>query len=920
MARNGSLYYRYRGYRRRRRKGRGMPRWLVALAGLGAVALIALAAGAGVSYGVYRSYADDFVPPDEHIGALSQGGVRYYDRNNVFLGEKLSSEQREPVPLSEMSLALIGATVAAEDASFWDNPGVNIKGLARAAWDNFAPPFISGQPGFLEGAGGSSITQQLVKNVYFTEEERAERSVERKLKETVYALKITQDYEKPQILEWYLNLINYGNQFYGAQAAARGYFDKDAKDLTLAEAATLAGIPRCPACYNPFTVPEEARLQRNVVLRRMYEEGYIGGVQLLQAGVEPLGLNPGRYEDIRAPHFVLHVVQPQLIAMFGEEALEYGGLKVYTTVDLELQAKAQAILEEKITAYEYSGGHNGAFVAIDPDTAQILAYIGSRDYNRDDIDGQNDMAGALNSPGSSFKPVVYLTAFMNLGWGPGTKILDTPFPMEFWDSDSPPRNPDGGFRGPLSARKSLGNSLNIPAVKTLMYAGKENVCAQAEKMGYTSIDCAQLGPSMAIGGVDLKLIDQVYAYTAFPNLGIQKGVDLPSSSRGLNPIAILRVEDRDGNVLYPHADGEPDQEGPVVQEQRVAPAAQAALINEILTDPNAHCITYGCGHLTIPGRTLAAKTGTSEPYEDCPGCIGETWVIGYTPQIVAGTWFGNADNTPMHSISSYNVSWETVRDFMIEYHADLPVEEFPKPEGLVKAKVCMPSGLRPSEDCPPGAITEEDWFAKETLPKKEDDWWKRARVDVCSGLLPGEGTPAGCTGTRYYLQIPEGLSAWERNQAHEWAARVGGIVGQVPEEETQAGDITIAITSPANGAQIIAGSEVTITGRADSSNFKSWRLEYSSAPWAAGWTRITRGNKPISDGTLGVWNTGGLAPGMYTIRLVVTDKRVGEIAVSVQVELTAAPVPTPVPTPAPTPEPTPTVEGGGQRPPGPPGR
>ncbi|OGO51679.1 MAG: hypothetical protein A2148_09955 [Chloroflexi bacterium RBG_16_68_14] len=894
MARNGA-YYRYQAYRHRRRNGKGMPGWLKALLALAALSALALGIIAGVGYGLYRSYADDLVPPDEALAKLPRSGARIMDRNGKFLYQFVDDQSglRQPVPLDEISDYLIDATIAAEDSSFWDNPGVNFRGLTAAALENFSP--FGGTPGFLEGRGGSSITQQLVKNVYFSPEERAKRSVQRKLKETVLALELTRKYDKEQILEWYLNLISYGNIYNGVEAASRGYFGKPAQDLTLAEAATLAGIPSCPSCYDPINQPDAALKQRTHVLKRMHDEGFISSAQFWEAVAQPLGVKPQRF-PIEAPHFVFNVVQPELERLFGEEALRRDDLVVYTTLDLDKQRRAEAILEEWITTFEYSGGHNGAVVAINPKTAEIEIYAGSRDYFREDIDGQNDMAAALNSPGSAFKPFTYITAFMTLGWGPGTMILDSPIPSQYWDGANPPRNPIA-HSGPITARNALGNSLNIPAIKTILYTGVENVIPQAKKMGITSLDNRQLGPSMTVGGVDVKLIDMVYGYTVFPNLGVLKGVETavarPEGNRSLDPVAILRVESRDGEVLYPLVDGQPAPEGPQILEERVAPAQEAYLITSILSDGQAQCLTFGCGGLSI-GRPMAVKTGTSEPYEF--RAIGDTWAIAYTPQVVVGSWFGNADNSPMTDITSTSVSWRTVRDMMIAYHENLPVEPFARPDGLATASVCVPSGLKPTPAC--AKTTPPDLFAAGAVPQKEDDWWQVARIDTRTGKLASPLTPPQYVEERRFLQIPEYVSGFARDQALEWAKELEASAEDVPKEQTKPSDLPVAITSPANAATV--RGVITITGRAASSKFVSYRLEYRSDTPRGDWTLITESASPVSDGTLGSWDTRLLPPTLYTIRLVVVDEERGEIIDRVQVLVLP---PTAPATPTPTVEP-----------------
>jgi membrane peptidoglycan carboxypeptidase len=881
---------------------------LVVLSGLIGVSIAVVFA---VGYSVYQSYADDLIPPDEAIAKLPRGGARILDRNGVQLYQFVDdvSGINEPLTLEELrgtagGTYLVGATVATEDASFFDNPGVNIEGLAAATIDNFWP--FGDSPGLFEGRGGSSITQQLVKNVYFPPEERGDRTVSRKLKETVLALELTREYEKDQILMWYLNLISYGNIYNGIQAASEGYFGKDATDLTLAEAATLAGIPACPTCYDPINAPDEALARRNYVLRRMYEEDYIDGGQLYQATAQPLGAQVRPF-PVEAPHFVFNVVEPELIRRFGEEAVSQEGLVVYTTLDLQWQHKAEDALEGYIAANESSGGHNGAAVGIDPKTAETIIYVGSRDYFNEDILGQNDMADALNSPGSSFKPIMYLTSFIKNGWGPGVTIMDTPLQSKYWDGARPPRNPVA-HSGPITIRNALGNSLNIPAVKTILYTGVPEVVEQAEKMGITGLDPSFLGPSMTVGGVDVKLNDMVYAFSVFPNLGMLKGVDSTverdPTERTLDPVSILRVEDRDGNVLYPKVDEQP-VEKPVLVEERVAPPEESYMITDILSDSSAHCITYGCGYLTIPGHPIAMKTGTSEPYEF--NAIGDTWTIGYTPQLVFGTWFGNADNSPMYGINSTTVSTATVKEFMAAYHAEQPVEQFTRPEGLSEASLCIPSWLLPTASCP--VKTPNDLFATRSLPSKADDWWQVVLIDTRTNKLANDLTPEQFVEERRYLNIPSGLTEFAHDEAMGWQYVLQGTGGAPPTEQTDPSDIPAVINSPANGMQ--ADGVLSVLGRASSEQFESYRLEYHSE--GGDWVLLMESTTPVEDGVLGVWDTTPLPVGLYTLRLTVVDGERGDLAFSVQIVVVAPGDAEPLPTAA---EPTPIVPGGARQSPG----
>jgi len=843
---------------------------------------------------IYRSYADDLVPIEEALAQQSAGGAEIYDRNGRPLYEFVDDLEglRRPVPLSDVSRYLIDATIATEDSSFYSNPGVNIKGLLRAAYENFFP----GQPGFLKGSGGSSITQQLVKNIYISQAERQKRSISRKLKETAYAIELTNRYSKDQILEWYLNQIPYGGIYNGIEAAAQGYFGKTAKDLTLAEAALLAGIPACPRCYDPRENLPAAIERRHQVLMLMLEENKITPEEAWIANQAPVELAPSWFL-IDAPHWVLSYVGPELEKMFGRQMLYRGGLRVTTTLDLDLQKKAEAILEEKISDYEEtSGGHNGALVALDPTTGEILAYVGSRNYFREDILGQNDMAQAVNSPGSSLKPFNYVTSFMKLGWGPGTLVLDTP--VSFTEADGKvftPRNPSGDFKGPISIRTALGNSLNVPAFKVILATGVQDVVNTAKKMGLTELT-GSYGPSFTIGGVDVKLVDMVFGYSVFANNGVMRGVptvlDLPEGDRTLDPVSILRVEDSEGNVLFDANDQR--------QDLPIIPAEYAYLITSILSDPQAQCLTFGCGGLSIPGQQAAIKTGTSEPYEDSHA-IGDTWAMGYTPNLVVGVWAGNADNSPMWNILSTSISWRALRDFMEAALEGKPALTFEQPPGVVKATVCFPSGKLPTEYC---GKTVDDLFAADSLPKQKDDWWRPLKIDSRNGLLATEMTPPQFIQERVFLVLPEGLTGFDRQQAEEWARALG--VALAPTERSDPKNLPVLITVPAWGATV--SGVITVSGRAASGDFESYRLEYGAGASPAAWTAILESTTLVSDAVLGSWDTRGLAPGAYTLRLVVRDRGRGELSTITTVTVGRRGSPTPVSSPHPSPTSTPTPQ------------
>ena len=914
---------------RLRRTGGGaragaLPRWLQALIGLAGIGVIGLAIAGGTGYGVYRSYADGLRPPGEVIAQEPSGGAQIFDRKGTLLYEYVDDRSglRSPVKLDEISPWMIAATISTEDASFWTNPGLNTRGLARAGLEALHLRSADAE----STTGGSSITQQLVKNVYIPANERYQRSdkvklYKRKLKETIYAIELSDRYSKNQILEWYLNQISYGGLYNGVEAASLGYFGKHAKDLTLPEAALLAGIPAGPSKYDPINHPDATTERRNEVLRLMKSRTRVdveSDGQKLPASrfqvngdgttidatdtafyistVSPVNIVKQRF-PVQAPHWVFDYIQPQLEHDYGKEALYRGGLRVTTTIDLDLQLKAQAALERWISEFEdQSDSHNGALVAIDPRTSEILTYVGSRDYFRDDIQGRNDNASALNSPGSTLKPFTYTAAFERLGWGPGTEILDTP--VSYPDQDDKtftPRNPSGDFHGPISAHDALGNSLNIPATKVAVTVGIDNVAAEYKKFGITGLDGRSFGPSITVGGIDVKLVDVTYAYSVLAANGVMRGVPtrqtLDQGNRKLDPVSILQIMRQDGSVLYPTTEDHRVK----VQEEKVVEPQNAFQITSILSDPSSFCITYGCGALSI-GRTWGVKTGTSEPFEDSHD-IGETWTYGYTPDLVAGVWAGNSDNSRIHGILSTSISYRAVRDFMIDALADTPASEFTRPPGLSTVDTCTPSGLRANDTC---GRKVKNLLPDATAPKKDDDWWRSVKVDIRNGLIATELTPPQFIQQRFGLNIPPSVQGFARTQDEEWAKILGA--GSAPTDKSN-GQTPVSIVSPRTGDKLRDKTYVPITGQASSPDFTAYRVEYGAGSPPFEWHLIVRSQQPQASGGLALWNLAGVPDGTYTVRLVLEDAKKGELSTFVVVTVgngsargtpTVEPSPTPI--------------------------
>ena len=882
-----------------RGKGTKARSWL--LMALGAMFLLLILAGGAVvgggaiyAYNQYNEIAAGVVPPGELIADLPRGGARIYDRNGELMYEFVDefTGLRRPVPIEEISRWLIDATISVEDPTFYENSGLNTRGLTRAALENLTP--YGGD--FLEGSGGSSITQQLAKNVYIPLEERAERSVDRKVREMVIALELTDEYTKDQILTWY------GGIYTGIEAASQGYFGKTAAELTLAEASLLAGIPQRPALYYPFNhidtltgqlaIGSPPRIRQSQVLDLMVLRGAITPAEAEEARSTLLDFKPNRFE-ISAPHFVLGRIDQEIRARFGDKTLVSDGLEVTTTLDMNLQREAERLIQEQVLRVEQkSNAHNGAFVAMDVTTGQILAYVGSRDYFREDIEGRNDNATAANSPGSTLKPFTFMTAFMQ-GWGTGTGIIDAPYTLIDPGSGASysPRDPISTFLGPITAASALGNSLNITAVKAIEFAGVGNTISVLKQMGHTALDNpAGYGPSLTLGGGEITLMDQVIAYGTLAANGVMRGqeivvTEVDPGERTLEPIALLKVVDADGDVLYEL------YESHQLEERRVVASEFTSLVTGILSNGKNQCITYGvCYALSMPdGRPSAAKTGTSEPYENSRQ-IGETWTLGYTPYLVSGAWIGNADNAPMVDISSAGASTTVWKQFMVfaSAYLELPASPFFDDPSVVEREVCWPSGRLPTDLCPQ-INRYTSLYASAVLPQDEDDrpdfedsWWQLVGIDTRTGLLATEETPASFVREEVRLSLPEDeIEDW--NGLEKWAAEQGILSLLAPSDELSEGPLPAQIVKPRPDEKI--KGRYVVSGRADSADFTRYTLEWGRGLDPDSWIQIRSQTRRIVAGTLGVWDTTLLPNGVYTLRVLLEDKELGVRQYQVSVEV-----------------------------------
>ncbi|MCX7616186.1 MAG: penicillin-binding protein [Patescibacteria group bacterium] len=612
------------------------------------------------------------LPHPERIDNLQPiQSTKIYDRSGEILLWEIHGEQnRTVVPSEEIPDYAKKATVAIEDQGFYNHSALDLKAIFRALLKNIITGNFS--------QGGSTITQQLVKNVFLT----PEKTLKRKIKEIILAYWIEKNYSKDQILTQYLNQIPYGSNAYGIESAAKMFFGKKAKDLTIAESAALAALIQSPSYYSPWgSHLEELINRKNYVLKQMKNLGFIDEQQLEQALGEKLNFLAPNIGSLKAPHFTM-MVREYLINKYGEEAVENGGLKVITTLDWKMQEKAEAAVKEGVKRNkELYKGDNAALVAQDPKTGQILALVGSADYTDKSIDGNFNVAvQGKRQPGSTFKPFAYLTAFKK-GYTPQTIVFDVPTefslnkercPLEVNFSNRDPfcfhpQNFDEIFRGPVSFKQALAQSINVPSVKVLYLAGLKETIETAKKLGITTLgDESRYGLSLVLGGGEVKLIDLVNAYSVFA----QEGIKHPQSF-------ILKVEDQKGRVLEEYKD-DPVQ---VIEPQ------YARLINDILSDVNlrAGLFQSSLSLTTFEGYQVALKTGTTNDYKDA-------WVVGYTPFLTVGVWAGRTDNKPMEkrggSILAAVPIWNS---FLKEIIFNYPPETFTPPDP-VSSSVPMLNG------------------------------------------------------------------------------------------------------------------------------------------------------------------------------------------------------------------------------------
>lgn len=642
-----------------------------------------------------------------------------YDRSGNLLYEIFADENRTPIQLDSLPKFVYQSSIAIEDQNFYRHFGFSIQGIMRALKNTVFQNKLQ---------GGSTITQQLVKTALLT----PERTIQRKIREAVLTLAVEVLYSKNQILEMYLNHIPFGGTAYGIEAAAQRFFGKEAKDLKLEEAALLAGLPQAPTAYSPFSNPEKAKARQFEVLRRMQEDGYISQEEADSAFQKEL-VFAAPTTDIRAPHFVFYV-KALLEERYGLQKVERGGLRVTTTLDINLQESAQASLSAQIDFLEKYKATNGAALVTKPNTGEILAMIGSRDFFNNEVDGKVNVTTRLRQPGSSIKPINYVIGLQLKNFTPASVLLDIPTCFQvFGQPKYCPQNYDNSFHGVTNFRSALANSYNIPAVKVLAKNSLESFIASASAMGINSFqDSSRYGLSLTLGGGEVTMLDMATSFGTIANQGVRKDLE-----------PFLKIEDYQKNILYEY---DPNQTTDLMsyffQEdqfdsntigvekgglKRILNREPAFLMSDILSDNSARSTVFGpSSKLVIKNHTVSAKTGTTNDHKD-------GWTMGYTPEYLVATWVGNNDSSSMSSyvsgVSGAAYIWNDIMSYVLK---DIPDNKQVRPEGIEGTNVCMLSGLYPvdGQTCQ----TKYELFWKENMPTNYTSIRKGIWVNKDTGL------------------------------------------------------------------------------------------------------------------------------------------------------------------------------------------
>jgi len=840
--------------------------------------------------------------------------TRIIDGNGNLLYEILdpTAGRRTFTPLSKISPIMVAATIATEDKSFYSHPGFDWTAIVRAFWQNIK----SGET----VSGASTITQQLARNLLLSPEERTEQSYMRKVREALLAAEITRKYTKDQILELYLNEFYYGNLAYGVEAASETYFNVTADKLDLAQASFLAGLPQSPSIYDVYHNREATRGRQKQVLTLMYEASNEQGCIFVSnspekvcvsanaaieaySALENYEFNPPEVQ-MRYPHWV-NYVRSILESQFDAQTIYRSGFTVFTTIDPVLQDEAERLVKQQIDSLTEYDASDGALVAIHPSTGEILAMVGSADFYNDAIAGQVNMATSpTRQPGSSIKPVTYIAAFEK-GWTPATLIWDVP--SEFPPSGDPndPRPPykpvdyDGRFHGPVTVRSALANSYNVPAVKALQFVGiyddpatanEDGMLTVARKMGITSLTRNDYGLSLTLGGGEVSLMEMTGAYAVIANAGIR-----------VPPVAISRILDHSGNVVYKYQ--------PPAGDQVIRPE-HAYLISSILSDNDARRPMFGPDSVLHLPFAVAAKTGTSNDFRD-------NWTLGYTPDIAVGVWVGNADYSPMKDITGVTGAapiWSEFMKFAIQQLTGGTPAPFVKPGGIVDRVICAVSGTEPSQWCP---NQRSEYFAADQPPlPSSQDLWSKVVFDTWTKLRASSACP-DFTKEEFALNVTDTWAVgWIQNdsEGQTWAKDMGFTdpILFAPPRECRPDDPRpiMEISAPAEG-QTVTVSPLDITGKVDvSADFQNFTFEYGLGDNPVEWKSLYEGNQPVSQpGKIYSWDLNSIQPGVITLKITMHSIRGGYAEKKIHLNLqvpTVTPTITPTLLPSPTYTPPPT--------------
>ncbi|MEZ4643808.1 MAG: transglycosylase domain-containing protein [Chloroflexota bacterium] len=901
------------------KKPHGCVRILLFLVQLG---LLGLLLGLVLFIGGYVYLSNELADAINQVSTFRGTGVggtpRFYDRNGNLLFELTTTEKRRWIPYSEIPKVIINATVAAEDDTFWTNLGFDPTAIVAAVISNYRQQ--DGRP-----VGASTITQQLVRHIAFSYEDRVAVSYDRKLREIFLSYIMTQQRSKEEIIQMYLNEIYYGNLAYGIEAASQIYFGKSALELELHEAAFLAGLPQSPILWDPYTNFEGAKERQGLILDLMVDESVVSYVDAEVAKNLPLVLRPrisleeeAASKVLEAPHFVLYV-QDELERRYGPDALVRGGWQVTTSLDLNMHKMAETYAREQVA--ERQAAHdvsNASVVILKPGTGEILAMVGSLDYFDEAIDGQVNVALQPRQPGSSIKPITYATALQK-GWTTADVLWDVPIVIDLGGGElMQPRNYDGRFHGPILFRDALANSYNIPPIQLMRDVGISSFIQTARTMGIESLQepSGYYGLALTLGGGEVPLLEMSHAYATLANGGQKPRLT-----------SILKITDSRGNVLYD------------AQEERV-PAVNALdariayIITDILDDDKARIPAMGYNNALDLPFPAAAKTGTTNDYRD-------NWTMGYTPGVVVGIWMGNSDGHPMVDSSGLMGAAPLWARIMTSIYGDQamlnslmvngspPPTEFVMPGGIEEKQVCLPQGTggtgctasrtdlfmvgtplhgiprvgyAPDMTTNPGAWTLVAQGLSATAAQQV------ARPELADGTQAPLPTlcvinavrPAENGAARLFLPIPPHYPdevrarLWARGTGYQMAPATvcpassvqssssGGSSGSSgssssggysPPAASGGGGSSYRITSPSSGQQVNGTVAIMGTAQFDTAQVQYYKLEIGNGRSPSAWTTFgTTHSQPVNGGVLEQLQADALAPGDYIIRLVLVGQ------------------------------------------------